>query len=216
MALALVGVALVVLGLSGRAGLRGQPLAAATGVGAVAGALCGWGGVVLSVPPVHRSIVVRPAPRPTLWDEPGVPPRLSAASDLAARLSGPAFTHGLPVAVHALPDGRVTLAMVQGPDEAALDAVEQRIRQRVLAPDTALAQGFQDLLGRVSAVPDERWLGHVAEAQSEVLAPALWSGSTETRASRLPWGLGGGALAGALLAWAAAVGRPRSPSRHQT
>jgi hypothetical protein len=207
MALAFLGVALVVLGLCGRPGLAPGALAWVVALGAAAGGVLGGTGAFLSVPPAQRSVVVQPPTRPALWSSPLEPDRLDPARDLAARLSSPTFNHGLNVTARAIPDGRVALVRVEGPDAATLDAWERRVHDRVVAPGALLAKDMEDTLAKASSAADLVWLGRVREAQALLQAPGLWSGPTNTRGSRLPWAAAGGMLSGALLAWSAAAGR---------
>lgn len=207
MLVGLAGLGVLVLGLMGWRGLAGSSLVLAVGgasvVGGVAGAVTG---VVLSAN-VQQSLLITLPFRPLLWSTGGQPEKLEPDRDVAARVSSAGFLHGLPVSVRAIPDGERVVINVEAPTPAAADAVVERVHAGVIAPFMQEVEAFRAALDHAAAVRDGEWPLRLEIANASMLPPRLSIGP-QTHDHRTPLRTGGtGAVAGALVAWAACARR---------
>ncbi|MBI5494758.1 MAG: hypothetical protein HY904_06995 [Deltaproteobacteria bacterium] len=198
-AAALLGIALLVLGLA-----RVPP--PGRGRAAVWMAVCGLAGAVVGVAAAfaygrghEQVLVLRVVQRPRLPWEPLSADRYERTRDAGRRVESAPFTAGMDVEVHAIPLNATVIVHAWSRSEEALRAFTNTVRTRVLAPERALAVALRDRLSLWKVPAAQR--AERDRMLAEVVEPALEELPVKTDGrSPLNGGLAG-ALCGALLAW---------------
>ncbi len=205
MAVGLLGVALTVLALMRR------PLVQAAVVpwcyaalGALVGLLAGLGWASARPAVVEQVLVVKPAQRPRLPDEPLTRDALEETHRVVARLGGPGFPRPNGVTLHPMAMGNGLVVHAAAPDASALAGLLEALRTRVVQPDaqaTAAALALVDLPWEASGEAQRGRIRAELQMPSVVARPV----EPDSRGPLVlaPWMV----LVGALLGFAA---RPRT------
>ncbi|MEW5852569.1 MAG: hypothetical protein AB2A00_27530 [Myxococcota bacterium] len=209
MLVGLVGLALTVLSLARWRGLEGGTLWSAVLGTAVAGGLVGGSGGWMLASRVHQGMVVRPAYRPLLDTPPGAVDHINSAHNASGRIQSPAFLDGLRVTVRGTPDTLSVLLHAEAEGLDQLRALELRVREHVILPEQEAVADFLAAAERVVDVTSGVARDRLLQSAQQVSPPYLSMGELEPE-SRGPVRSGAaGALAGALLGWAALSRRSR-------
>lgn len=170
---------------------------------ALAGGICGGvAGMQLGVA-LTQTLVITAAQRPRLASEAITRDLYQASHDVAARVASAGFRAPLEVEVHAVGLGPAVLVSMRAPGPGQLAAFTARVQDGVVAWDVSQNQATRQELTALAAAPDPAVAAQALVMLVGLVEPELVVGRVEPDGRSPGVTALAGALAGALLAWAA-------------